>query len=273
MSPSLIELTQHPIPRRAALPKLPSYRTFPVNLNQPLSQEPLVDALAAGLAGHSIYAQTDGWNAPYRMPLSGATKGIWLRKTVVEKLLQVNALLKPLSLELYLLDGFRTIECQQAIYDWMKAQLQLQCPHDTEEELREKLRNFISDPSTFDPADSTTWTSHITGGAVDLTIRHASSKMWLEMGGVFDDPSDLSFADHYENRDLPFADSATFGEARQNRRLLHYAMRSQGFTWLPAEWWHFDFGDQIWSRNQRLLATGTEEFPVAFYGPCENPEG
>jgi zinc D-Ala-D-Ala dipeptidase len=28
--------------------------------------------------------------------------------------------------------------------------------------------------------------------------------------------------------------------SRQNRQLLEYAMKQQGFTGLATEWWHFD---------------------------------
>jgi D-alanyl-D-alanine dipeptidase len=32
-----------------------------------------------------------------------------------------------------------------------------------------------------------------------------------------------------------------------NRRLLHNTMTDAGFVNLPSEWWHFDYGDQLWA--------------------------
>ncbi|WP_445010846.1 M15 family metallopeptidase [Vreelandella stevensii] len=44
-------------------------------------------------------------------------------------------------------------------------------------------------------------------------------------------------------------------------RLLYDAMRQQGFTNLPSEWWHFDLGDQLWAHYGG--------HPHARYGPAE----
>ncbi len=35
-------------------------------------------------------------------------------------------------------------------------------------------------------------------------------------------------------------------QVRENRRLLYYAMIDAGFTNLPSEWWHYDYGDRFW---------------------------
>lgn len=265
----LLQYMHVPVPRQETFPVLPSYRAYPVDLSRPETNEPLVDALAAGLSGRSIYAETDGWNAPYGEAIAGAAKSVWVRKTVLEKLLRINARLSEVSLELYLLDGYRTIECQWGIYNWMKTKIEQSHPNWSEAQIKAHLRNFISDPSTYNPADSTTWTSHITGGAIDLTLRHKPSGTLLEMGGVFDDPTELSFTDFYENLEHPLAESATFTEARRNRRLLYHIMRTEGFTSLPAEWWHYDFGDQLWARNygNDLRGKATETV-TAFYGPA-----
>ena len=34
--------------------------------------------------------------------------------------------------------------------------------------------------------------------------------------------------------------------ARANRRMLYNVMIEAGFTNFPAEWWHFDYGDEKW---------------------------
>ena len=35
--------------------------------------------------------------------------------------------------------------------------------------------------------------------------------------------------------------------ARENRRILYYAMIEAGFTNLPSEWWHYEYGTKFWS--------------------------
>ena len=60
------------------------------------------------------------------------------------------------------------------------------------------------------------------------------------MGTLFDEASPLSYAAALENDE---ADQ----EARHNRRILFNAMKTAGFTNLPSEWWHFDFGNQLWA--------------------------
>ena len=45
---------------------------------------------------------------------------------------------------------------------------------------------------------------------------------------------------------------------RDNRRLLREAMLSEGFRQDEDEWWHYDFGNQIWA--------ATFDKPFAIYG-------
>ena len=35
-------------------------------------------------------------------------------------------------------------------------------------------------------------------------------------------------------------------DARENRRILYHAMLDAGFTNLPSEWWHYDYGTKFW---------------------------
>lgn len=258
-----------PIPHLLDSPTIKGFRQYPVDRALPGGDEPLVDALAAGLAGESFYARVDGLNAPYYKPLRGILRSVWVRHGVLERLLRVNAALAPLGIELYLLDGYRTLECQRDIYDWFIDQARRAMPGGTMEEWRRFAFPYISDPRTFDWNDSTTWISHITGAAIDLTLRRIGSGELLYMGGVFDDPSDVSTTAHYEGVSVALGMSAH--EARRNRRLLFWAMHREGFSSLPSEWWHYDFGDQLWAKNRgRIVADETGL--TAFYGPMKSPE-
>ena len=54
-----------------------------------------------------------------------------------------------------------------------------------------------------------------------------------------DDFTDLSFTAAFEN--------SKFEEIKYNRRMFSWTMLKAGFTNLPSEWWHYDYGDRFWS--------------------------
>ena len=35
---------------------------------------------------------------------------------------------------------------------------------------------------------------------------------------------------------------------QKNRRMLYNVMTAAGFTNLPSEWWHYDYGDNMWAQ-------------------------
>ena len=82
--------------------------------------------------------------------------------------------------------------------------------------------------------------AHTTGGAVDLTLidEHRNE---LDMGTGFDDFSEKAETDYFEKSEF---DGSI---VQKNRRILKKAMESAGFTNLPSEWWHYDFGDRNWA--------------------------
>ena len=139
----------------------------------------------------------------------------------------------------------------------------------SEEERNAVIRGFVSDPIP----DHEVPPVHTTGGAIDLTILddHGCE---LDMGTGFDAFTELTRTDYFENdarldlvRDakgsLRFdAGQGTRGvsaengaemsmeralQIRDNRRLLFGIMTEAGFTNLPSEWWHFDYGDRFWA--------------------------
>jgi len=86
-------------------------------------------------------------------------------------------------------------------------------------------RIFVADPQQ--------GSRHNRGCAVDLTLYDLASGEPVEMTGRFDEMSTRSYAD--------FVGGTTRQRAR--RAILRAAMEAQGFLVLPAEWWHFDYGD------------------------------
>ena len=130
---------------------------------------------------------------------------------------------------------------------------------------------YCSDPRQFDPKDARTWPTHITGGAIDVTLRNRETKEHLFFGGVFDDPSEITHTAYFESalvalegdtEQMPLSDQ----EALKNRRLLYWAMASVGFMNYAFEWWHFDLGTQLWAANRSM--TQDDEQIYAWYGPA-----
>jgi D-alanyl-D-alanine dipeptidase len=63
------------------------------------------------------------------------------------------------------------------------------------------------------------------------------------MGGQFDELSDRSHPLFYERGDLTSEEE----QFRESRRALARAMAEQDFVRLKTEWWHFEFGTDLWA--------------------------
>ena len=74
----------------------------------------------------------------------------------------------------------------------------------------------------------------------------------LPMGCGFDAFTDKTYAAYYETAE--HVQGAEDEQVRENRRLLYYAMIDAGFTNLPSEWWHYDYGDRFWAYYMRKPA-------------------
>ncbi|HWA69390.1 MAG TPA: M15 family metallopeptidase [Rhizomicrobium sp.] len=219
--------------------------------------EPVVEARASGLKGENFYA-TDR-NPPYWHRIEGATDKLWLRQSVVQKLLRVNGRAGEAGLELFVFDAWRPRAVQAYFHDvWMPRELQRRGSTLTGAALREEVERYWAAPShsAASPAP------HATGGAVDLTLRWKNGEA-LWMGSLFDDVTALANRDRFENLspdNFSFSDQ----EAQANRRLLHWLMIEEGFAGHPDEWWHFSWGDQMWAA---LTGAG-----AAHYGEATIPE-
>jgi D-alanyl-D-alanine dipeptidase len=250
-----------PIPR-ALVRSSRDYRQVPVSKG-PRSSEPIEDVRLYGVNAESYYARTDRLNPPYYAPIPGAARVVRARREICRRLARVNARIRPLGLELLVLDAHRTLECQRGLWAYFVASARQQLPGASTARIDDHVLRFCSDPRHFDSEDSTTWPTHLTGGAVDVTLtRRGQSGERLFMGGVFDDPSDTSRTDYYESSQ--HGRTASDLEARRNRRLLFWAMRGAGFANLSTEWWHYDWGTQLWAFSS---GKGRSRKPRAFYGP------
>lgn len=184
--------------------------------------------------------------------IPGAIAECHVRPEVHGRLLQVARGL-PEGLSLVILDAWRPWQVQQYLFDTLFKALLARHEELDIETLLAKTREFVSLPSC-DPAAPS---PHLTGGAVDVTLCDENG-LQLEMGTAFDEAVPASHSDYFE-RHAPVNDAQR--RARDNRRLLYHAMSEAGFTNLPSEWWHYDFGDQLWAWYR-----GENE---ALYGPIE----
>lgn len=171
-------------------------------------------------------------------PLLGmkhAETGCCVRKEVYEKLLEAAGML-PGGYRFRIWDAWRPFLLQEELYreyseDIIRAFELESC---TEEQKRAVIRRFVSEPVK----DMEMPPVHTTGGAVDLTILDREG-VELEMGSGFDEFTDRTYTAYFENEKNE--------KIKENRRLLYDVMIRAGFTNLPSEWWHFDYGDRFWA--------------------------
>lgn len=235
------------------------YHRFAVNTGNALFGEPLVNLQSYNIAAESFYARTDGLNAPYYRSMPNASVDVWCRKSVAEKLATANKMLERYNVELFVLDGWRSIEVQTSLWKFFIDRARKKFPHAGPHQWESYAAIYCSDPRRFNLEDQSTWTVHITGGAIDVTLKRKGTGEQLYMGSIFDEASTVSQTAFFE-RDTGTESSF---EARRNRRLLYHAMLAAGFTNYCAEWWHYDYGDQMWS----MMKSRTGAKDPAIYGP------
>lgn len=173
-----------------------------------------------------------------------------VRKEVYEMLLQAAARL-PEGYRFRIWDTWRPFALQKELYEVYSRDIirDFGLADRTEEERKAVIRKFVSDPV----ADRDVPPVHTTGGAVDLTILDENGRE-LPMGTAFDAFTDKTNTAFYEKvsqsaengDDAEDENDAEDKEIRDNRRLLYHIMTEAGFTNLPSEWWHFDYGDRFW---------------------------
>jgi D-alanyl-D-alanine dipeptidase len=243
-----------PVPESAPLQamKLGYRETVAIDHMGPLAEEACPEARDSGLRGHNFYNATH--NPPYNLSVPGSVSELLLRRSVIDRLLNVDALLAPAGVALYLLDAWRPQAIQRFFYDiWFPDWLSARTPGLEGEALVAEVEKYWSAPTAGENSPS----PHSTGAAVDLTLVSVETGHPLYMGGIFDDLTELAWTDWFERFE---PQSMSDEEARGNRRLLYWAMTQAGFANNPTEWWHYSWGDQMWAK-----LTGA---PKAHFGGC-----
>lgn len=196
-------------------------------------------------SGFIMLENDDAFDICMQYPLLGmdnAEGECFVRKEVYELLKKAAAGL-PEGHRFRLLDAWRPFALQKELYeDYSEDIIKQFGLGDRSEEYRNAfIRKFVSDPVP----DTEIPPVHTTGGAVDITIIGPDGAE-LDMGSGFDEFSDRTYTAFYEA-----SDNET---VKNNRRLLYSIMTDAGFTNLPSEWWHYDFGDRFWAYYNRKPA-------------------
>ena len=159
-----------------------------------------------------------------------------LRAGVVDRLLRAQRAL-PAGLRLLVVEGYRPLDAQSAIFTAYRDELRRRHPTWVGARLHAETSKFVS-PVAVAP--------HLTGGAVDLTLCTVDGAE-LDMGTPVDaTPDDSHNACYTAARKLR-------PDARRNRAVLTEALAGSGLVNYPTEWWHWSYGDRYWA-----LLTGAE---------------
>lgn len=157
-----------------------------------------------------------------------------VRREVYDRLVEAVGYL-PEGYRLKIWDAWRPFALQDELYVKYSREIVsfFHLEECTEEERNAFILKFVSKPV----ADRLVPPVHTTGGAVDVTLVNAKGEE-PEMGTGFDAFTDMTDTAHFEHEENE--------RIRDNRRLLYHAMIKAGFTNLPSEWWHYDYGDRFW---------------------------
>ncbi|MEI6141188.1 MAG: M15 family metallopeptidase [Mariniphaga sp.] len=190
-----------------------------------------------------------------------AEKNCYIRCSVAN-MLSVAANNLPNGIVLVVNDGWRPFKVQLEIYNRMLESIKQIHPNFSEIQLHEETAKFASEGSLNTKMPS----PHFTGGSVDVTLANDSG-FELNMGSQFDSCNNESGTRFFEEKsekgiELPITDI----EALYNRRILFHCMIGAGFTNYSNEWWHFDYGNQLWAKIKNTSAIYGLTKPLSFQG-------
>ena len=163
----------------------------------------------------------------------------YVRQTVAEMCEKAAGLL-PEGYHLGLVEGWRPIERQQRIYDFLWNCAVETFPNRDVAALRRTVCRWVA------PTDQKAPPGHCTGAAVDV---------WLvdDAGDAIDVNSPYERYGSAPTYSLGLTDTA-----HKNRMILLESMLAAGFSNCRDEWWHYSYGDAGWA--VRL------DFAECFYG-------
>lgn len=179
----------------------------------------------------------------FKSNFDGAENTCYVRSTVSKMLLSASCNL-PDGFVLVINDGWRPYKVQLEIYKRMFESVKQIYPNYSERQLHDEAAKFASVGSLNPKIPS----PHFTGGAVDVTLANEVG-VEFNMGSEFDASITESGTRFFEEKiEKGIELSSTELEALHNRRILFHCMIGAGFTNYSNEWWHFDYGNQLWAK-------------------------
>jgi len=212
------------------------YQNIPIQENN----EPLID-----LSKFNFILEPSYFNQGF-----AKDKRIFLREGVAKKLDEIQKNLKIYKFKIW--DGFRPRTVQNVIYDKLYNEFKSKHPDWSQEKLEFEVGAFITpakEPDRIPP--------HATGGTIDLTLVDATTGDELNMGTGFDYFGPEASSDYFDKNSINET-------VKQNRILFREAMFSKEFVQYTEEWWHFDYGNQLWALSLNK--------PFAIYGEAPTPK-
>lgn len=168
------------------------------------------------------------------------TPKMFLREKTLEKVRRAKTFL-PNGYNFKFWDTYRPLKVQQALWDDCLKQTKKKHPDWNEDMVFKEARKYIAIPDLSEDAPP----PHSTGGTVDLTIINDNGDE-LNMGTKFDDFNDTAHPYYFHNlKSITSKDK----EIILNRSLLFSIMLRSGFRQDIDEWWHFDYGNQLWAHD------------------------
>jgi D-alanyl-D-alanine dipeptidase len=243
------------------------YHQIAIDLSDGRSDEPLEDIGAQGIAVVPYYHLSDGSNPPYCKRIQESLPTLRCRRSLISMLNAANNTLAVHGCEIVVYDAYRSVSLQHSLWEWALEDIARKNPGLKPGELEALTSQYSSDPRRFERANPTTWPTHTTGASIDVMLRDRGSQALLDMGAAFDDLSSIAHTDHMELA-LGQGGIAHDNPALLNRRLLYWAMRGAGFSNYPAEYWHFDYGNQMYVLNAQEQEAGVERAWYGYHEPA-----
>ena len=156
-----------------------------------------------------------------------ASRTLLLRRSAAERLASAAEAI-PLPFTLVMTDSWRSAAAQRWLHDQAAARVGAGAAG---------LMTFDVDANH---SHMSSVAPHMTGGAVDIALLGPGGVPW---------PMEPALPATEALEDLEDAPRA----ALLGRRLLVSSMLSAGFTNYPLEWWHYDFGNEMWRRYGRHI--------------------
>lgn len=175
-----------------------------------------------------------------------------VRKEVLDKLIEAKSKL-PNGYTFKIWDAYRPLSLQNELYLFYKDKIikEFNLENLSKEEQDDVIKNYVSLPNN----DIELPPLHSTGGSIDLTIFDLNNNKDLDLGVKFDEFTNLTNSDSFEEDGMDEV-------IRDNRRLLYTVMTSVGFTNLPSEIWHYDYGNRAWGfyKNEPAIYKGILDY-------------